>query len=349
MWSNNSCLIWNTPALAQININDLSSKWISPRVRGGYAHSREVEHQISNLANGDKVKLTSWLIEQRSFGIQMPTITGEVISKVKQRRISLVNERTDKILKFLEDNSPSAGRHFSIPWLVNIDCALDLTKLESKYKKHLDLLCHSESVDSKELVFLFDYLKASGYIKFSKHGGEMSFELTVKGYQRLEVMSQRNTESSTAFVAMWFDDSLREAWEKGFEPAITDAGYNPVRVDQIEHIDRIDDRIIAAIRRSRFIVADFTHGKFGTKLPPEKCGARGGVYYEAGYAHGLGIHVIFTCRKDLIEHVHFDTRQYNHIVWENPDELRTALTARIAAVVGDGPLKQVSIATTHQL
>lgn len=333
------CLIWKTPALAKLDIGDLSSIWKSPRVLGAYGHSEDVEPQIKNLESRDKVKLTSWLIEQRSLGIQTPIITREVISMVKQRRISLVKERTDKILKYLEAISPSPGRYFTIPWLVSIDISRDPIELESKYAEYFDLLCYSESEDYKELVFLFDYLKRSGYLKFDKHGGEMMFELPVEGYQRLEEISQRNTESSNAFVAMWFDDSLVEAWAKGFEPAIADAGYKPVRIDQIEHTDRIDDRIIDEIRRSRFVVADFTHGINGTNYPPEKCGARGGVYYEAGYAHGLGIDVIFTCRKDLMQHVHFDTRQYNHIVWESPYELRDALTARIAAVIGDGPLK----------
>ena len=35
------------------------------------------------------------------------------------------------------------------------------------------------------------------------------------------------------------------------------------------------------------------------------------VYYEAGFAQGLNIEVIFTCRKDILEHMDFDTRQYN--------------------------------------
>ena len=65
----------------------------------------------------------------------------------------------------------------------------------------------------------------------------------------------------------------------------------------------------------------------------------GGVYYEAGFAHGLDIPVIFCCRKDVLEKVHFDTRQYNHIVWEKPEELREKLANRIAAVIGDGPGK----------
>ena len=44
-------------------------------------------------------------------------------------------------------------------------------------------------------------------------------------------------------------------------------------------------------------------------------------------------------RKDTLEKVHFDTRQYPHIVWETPEELRDGLTKRISAVLGDGPLK----------
>ena len=136
--------------------------------------------------------------------------------------------------------------------------------------------------------------------------------------------------SSRAFVAMWFDDSMSEAWDHGIAPAVRDIGYEPLRIDRKEHVNKIDDEIVAEIRRARFVVADFTHGDSG---------ARGGVYYEAGFAHGLNIPVIFTCRKDRLEEVHFDTRQYNHIVWETPDELRDQLAKRIAAVLGDGPIQ----------
>ncbi len=107
--------------------------------------------------------------------------------------------------------------------------------------------------------------------------------------------------------------------------------YKPFRIDQKEHNRKIDDEIVAEIRRSRLVVADFTQGDDG---------ARGGVYYEAGFAHGLNIPVIFTCRKDVLNKIHFDTRQYNHIVWETPVELRQRLAARISAEIGDGPGKE---------
>ena len=131
---------------------------------------------------------------------------------------------------------------------------------------------------------------------------------------------------------MWFDDSMYDIYENGIEPGIRDAGFNPLPINKKEHINKIDDEIIAEIRRSRFVVADFTQGEGG---------ARGGVYYEAGFAHGLNIPVIFTCRQDILEKIHFDTRQYNHIPWE-PEKLgefRKALADRIAAVIGDGPNK----------
>lgn len=78
------------------------------------------------------------------------------------------------------------------------------------------------------------------------------------------------------------------------------------------------------------MIADFT-------------GNRNGVYFEAGFAMGLGIPVIWTCRKDHIDNVHFDTRQYNHIVWETPEELREKLTYRIEATIPNRPTPRKKI------
>ena len=151
--------------------------------------------------------------------------------------------------------------------------------------------------------------------------------LTVYGYSHIEER-RMNVDTSQAFVAMWFHDSTNEAYEKGIEPAIVEAGYKPLRIDRKEHVNKIEDEIIAEIRRSKFLVADFTHGKDG---------ARGGVYYEAGFAHGLDLPVIFTCEIGPDITLHFDTNHYNHIFWATPAELREKLKNRILAVIGEGP------------
>jgi nucleoside 2-deoxyribosyltransferase len=76
--------------------------------------------------------------------------------------------------------------------------------------------------------------------------------------------------------------------------------------------DDIDARIVAKLKQCRFVVADVT-------------GARTGVYFEAGFALGFGRPVIWTCRRDDAKDMHFDTRQYNHILWRTPEELSEEL------------------------
>lgn len=149
-----------------------------------------------------------------------------------------------------------------------------------------------------------------------------SLAVTIRpeGWARIDELSRLQPESLHVFVAMWFNAEMDDFYRKGIEPAVSDAGFDCNRIDLQEHNNKICDEIVAAIRRSRFVVADFT-------------GQRGGVYFEAGFAMGLGIPVIWTVRKDEIDKVHFDTRQYNHIVYETPDDLRARLYNRISATI----------------
>ena len=180
----------------------------------------------------------------------------------------------------------------------------------------------------QELWFYIDHLADSGFVKESGRTteGDIECSLTVEGWSRVEADKQANFTSDKGFVAMWFAPEMTPVYDDGHKPGIEDAGYKAVRVDGVEHNNKIDDRIIAEIRESRFVVADFT-------------GQRGGVYFEAGFAMGLGLPVIYTVREDEIGKVHFDTRQYNHIVWRDEAHLRERLSERIRATVGRGPIK----------
>jgi hypothetical protein len=61
------------------------------------------------------------------------------------------------------------------------------------------------------------------------------------------------------------------------------------------------------------------------------------VYFEVGFALGLGLRVIPTCRADEIEKLHFDIRHLNTLPWNNPSDLADSLSKRIRAVIGAGP------------
>jgi hypothetical protein len=173
-----------------------------------------------------------------------------------------------------------------------------------------------------EVGFLLMELRKLGYIDGTHDG---SF-LTLDGWKRLEEIRKTGRLSNRAFVAMWFDKSMDDLYENAIEPAIRDAGYDPLRIDRHEHVNRIDDEIIGQIKRSRFMVADFT-------------GQRYGVYFEAGMMMGLDRTVIWLCdKKDLDEgKLHFDVRQFNFIAYESIEDAKIRLYNRILAIEGEGP------------
>ncbi len=334
------CLIWSAPcAKVSANYKEYESDGImtedafdkvvgSRRAGGDYIITVPAKLMLDPMQDSVKARLTSWLVEQRMRGVDCPAITTDEVEYAKGRKLLAVHERAERLLRCLVEQSRRVGETL----FIRADIA-EATGAD----RHPDSLFEramawSESLDRSEVVYLASYLENRAWIE-SIHLARDSecpygYKVTVAGYSHVADLYV-NPDSSQCFVAMWFDDSMTEAYEKGIRSGIESAGYVPMRIDRKEDlIDKIDDAIIAEIRRSRFLVADFTHGEEGS---------RGGVYYEAGFAYGLSIPVIYTCRKDKIGELHFDTRQINHIVWQTPSELHEQLTSRILAVIGEGP------------
>jgi nucleoside 2-deoxyribosyltransferase len=174
----------------------------------------------------------------------------------------------------------------------------------------------------EEVLFLLAELSKRGYVESPFHHSR----LTLAGWERLEQIKETGRLSNRAFVAMWFHESTNAIYEDGIQPAIREAGYDPLRIDRHEHVNRIDDEIIAQIKRSRFMVADFT-------------GQRYGVYFEAGMMIGLGRTVIWLCDKEDLDEgkLHFDVRQFNFIAYESIEDAKMRLYNRILAIEGEGP------------
>ncbi|WP_337184237.1 hypothetical protein [Shinella sp.] len=311
------CAIWQSPTLSA---HSDGGPWLydSPRGGGRYSITGSASETVRSLSNKQKSYLTTWLVEQRRLGVAEPTVTTDEVSRFKNGVPRSIVARRDSLLKAILDHSSGLGE------------TVDYSGPKLPY-----ILAETESLQMMEVSALVSFCKSDRLLSEPFKG---QVALTFDGHSRLEELSLRSSSATQAFVAMWFGSEVAAAYREGIEPAIIEAGYKPMRIDQKEHNNKIDDEIIAEIRRSRFLVADFTCGLMEsggtlTAIP------RGGVYYEAGFAQGLGIPVIWCCREDHIGHVHFDTRQFNHITWKTPEELRGKLRNRIGAVLGDGPFK----------
>lgn len=174
--------------------------------------------------------------------------------------------------------------------------------------------------------------------------------LTIEGWQRFEELEKNWQNSTTAFVAMWFSKEYTENYREAVKEAIRQAGYEPKIIDDHDHNNFIMDEVINQINEAKFVIADFTcipeQPENNSKIPG---GVRGGVYFEAGYAKGLGKEVIVTCKgdEDSKKRRHFDIDQLNTLFWSEKDgklfdcngnDFIHRLAERIKATVGKGKL-----------
>jgi hypothetical protein len=218
------------------------------------------------------------------------------------RRSVAVSQKVEKVLGFV-------ARRCGHPGTVgNIDFDLDYVV--------------ADCADAAELRQYVEYLSSDRRllkVYYDANRSEVTgYSPTIEGWQAIEPTLPVDGEPHRCFVAMWFTDELDSVYDGAFYKAIRECGFQPYRVKEDPTNKGITDRILSEIRRARFVVADFT-------------GQRQSVYYEAGFAHGLGREVIGCCREDEIGSVAFDTRHLGHVVWKDAADLKVKLADSIRA------------------
>jgi nucleoside 2-deoxyribosyltransferase len=289
----------------------------SPRTGGQYALDFIAANQMPVDA-AFRARLTTWLIDQRRAGEQAPLVDSLALAIVASRPPLRLSQRLERFFLYL------SARRFRPGNTV-------YTSIGQGHPSELPvIMAWIEAEHHEDAVGFINYLESTSLITARAMD---AYQLTPTGFERLEQAELVSPATRQAFVAMWFGAEMNQAYERGFEPAIRASGFEALRIDRKEHTNKIDDEIVMEIRRSRFVVADFTCALLPDQDGKRRADARGGVYYEAGFAQGLNIPVIWTVRNDLIEHVHFDTRQFAHITWSDPEDLRARLQNRIGAVI----------------
>ena len=281
------------------------------------------------------ISLTQIQIANISGWIRMndnPEILSDDLDYIKNLRTPTLGEKAEKFLRYCQKISPIVGEpvKFDIARLNHTYSRMkffnEVNEEEKKIlydssKETFILLAQTWTMNPKELSYIIkEYLvNEKGFLKSSV---DNSLLIQPKGWEYMEKFTQLNVDQNIGFVAMWFNKKLNTLYDEIIAPAILEAGFNPLRIDRKEHNNKIDDEILVSIQKSRFVVADFT-------------GQRGGVYFEAGYAMGLNIPVIWLCNKEEMENVHFDNRQYNFILWHEDEigDLKERLKNRIISTI----------------
>lgn len=243
-----------------------------------------------------RAKISGWLRDQYRLG-EKPRLDTQRVEQILTLPDRSIQDRLERLLAYCIKFQRTIGNDFVF--------------------HNPGAIAETYSVNMSDVRALARHLVDEGLLRKNAQDYQVSPKGFIRGGANV------GGSSSSGFVAMWFDPSMYSA-RLAINSAVQSAGYVPVVVDTVEHVNKIDDEIVAQIRKARFLVADFT-------------GHRGGVYFEAGFALGLGMPVFWTCRKDQLKDLHFDIRQYNCIDWEDEEDLGKRLARRIEAVIGRGP------------
>lgn len=286
---------------------------------GRYAIADDVRSDMQNSAESDRRKgapkqiLLSGICREAFERRRIVEITYENLDELPAlaHRPNTYAGYVDRLVTLIAERAPAPGA--AAGWRMGAMAAMTYVSIE-----HLQKLL-------KQLVAQGLVSVPESVLGRLNSDTTMELDLTPNGWTRADSID-RGARGDRAFVAMWFDEEMKAAYVEGIRPVLEQCGYTvPFRVDDDEHDltfgqkghePRIDDRVFAGILRAKFVVADAT-------------GSRPAVYYEAGFAEGHGIPVIWTCRDDQVQHLCFDKRQTAHLVWKDPAELAQKLKARI--------------------
>lgn len=251
---------------------------------------------ISNL-----YKVSSWIREQNDeFNIH-PEIDTEKFVKILNMRDKKIKEKFDLMMEYLS----SCKINFQLDNKVLVKCFI---KDENEFEKLYQYALEKKFIEGALSKILNDFI----YPIFRG--------LTFDGMQYIEELEEPNKNSKNIFVAFNFAPDIIEIFENFVKPSIEELGftYTIVNHETTPHDQKITDEIVAKLKSSRLIIADFTNNSTN-------------VYFESGFAMGMRIPVIWTCKKG--HKFSFDTGQFPHITWENGEDLKAQLVNRIQVII----------------
>jgi hypothetical protein len=298
-----------------------------------YTITDDAEHYLKNhpLNIEESTNVLGWLLLN-----QIKIIYEADIRKLRKLPSLFPNEKAEILFTELVKKYPTPGE--KIPDIFQIISKILSLKNQEEFpsigglseKDVLNNLYFYSKTRCKNIQE-FNYILNTFLINHKKYitkEGNNHF-ISPEWWSYYNEIQNPNQTSYIAFVAMKFEDKLKDFSDKWFEKAILDAGYKPIRIDKYEHNNLIDDEIIANIRKAKFVVADFTGNSFG-------------VYFETGFAMGFKIPVIHLCNKTYFENkdteIHFDKNHYPFLLWEwdRGEDIKNKLQLRIEATIGKG-------------
>ena len=148
------------------------------------------------------------------------------------------SQRTEKLLDLLATRS-----NFQLGSRVEVNPKFDWPLVDAR--------------SENEFEYLLGHLSTSNYVDRIKFKPPV-FELTPKAWERFEKAGIGHGLPGKCFVAMSFDDSVKEAYDSGIFLAVKSDENGACKIGLCPTQWNPPDKIVAEIRTCQFVVADVT-------------------------------------------------------------------------------------------
>jgi hypothetical protein len=185
--------------------------------------------------------------------------------------------------------------------------AIQYVDLTESYVKGIEQILHTLEVPTGPRPK--DVIDASKLAK--EVAGEVAKILGLEAVQKPEPAAH-DVNPQLVFVIMAFRPDMEPIFD-GIKEAGASLGLDVKRVKDLQGDYRITDEIIRMITAARFVVVDLTH-------------ERPNMYFELGYARGLGKTVITIAREGTT--VHFDVKDWAYLPYIDSRVLERDITKR---------------------
>ena len=274
---------------------------------------KDFEHKTKNDIT-KRTRASHYIYKQKASKEQIKIYTYD-LDKLINFELPTITEQAENLLVKIATETKEPGKNCR---LSDLEYWLGATGAKSGYS----------------IRALSEHLEDKGYLKYAPDMSGYTFTITISGWLKYENILKSVSDSTVAFMAMKFgDEELNTVVNESFIPAVKQTGFRLQNLNDEQGAGLIDDQLRVKIRRSRFVIADLTHGN-------------NGAYWEAGMAEGLGRPVIYTCKKSVFDDKekkpHFDTNHYNTVIWdsENLKEAAKKLKATIRATFPEAAIMQ---------
>ena len=289
-----------------------------------------ITRQAQGLLNDDrKRRIVSSFCQRRSrSGIQLDS---RIVESLLTTQLPTIKEQIDLLVTYYGDNARGDIKYKLDPFDTQILfplAALLMLPLEYENDKITGLI--------ERILRIGSFNEGCG--GFFKGKSNASREITFKGWERYHAMQSATfDEKKQAFFALQFPRNgeykklpeIQKLYDEIARRSSEELGikiWNPLLGEPKGGL--IHSRMEVEIRKSLFLVADLSHGNQG-------------AYWEAGFAHGIGLPVFYLCHGDNEKKVHFDTGPYFRIKWDKTN-IDTTISNLFDTVRATLPNKVVS-------